>query len=493
MDIKEIILQTLEKENQIESTLELSKKLNLPYDNTFIGSIKSLDSNGIIKSEMKKVTKQVMTDNAKEVLEKGSEEYRLFNEIKPEGNEKSELEKLSFFRTGFAEGMKLKIIKLDKTKVVKNVETFEDSIQTSLKNFLEGKTVTKNEEVIFKRRKFFKQETITDYVLSKGENFSNRSKPVSNLTNEMLLNGSWKTANWKNYNFEACGLLPKGGSRHPLSKVRMNFKNIFLEMGFEEMKTDMYVESSFWNFDSLYQPQQHPARDAQDTFFLAKPAKTTKKDFDEEYMKRVAKVHSVGDYGSIGWRYDWKQEEAEKNILRTHTTAVTSRTLAQLAKKCKEMNEDFKPIKCFSIDRVFRNETVDATHLAEFHQIEGFIADRNIGLAQLIQVIREFFTKMGLPDVRFKPAYNPYTEPSMEIFAYHPGLKRQVEVGNSGVFRPEMLRTMGIPEDVTVIAWGFGLERPTMISYGIKSIRSIFGPKTDFEFIKNSEICTYGI
>jgi phenylalanyl-tRNA synthetase alpha chain len=133
------------------------------------------------------------------------------------------------------------------------------------------------------------------------------------------------------------------------------------------------------------------------------------------------------------------------------------------------------------------------THLAEFHQIEGFIADRNIGLAQLIAVVKEFFTKMGLKDIRFKPAYNPYTEPSMEIFAFNPILNRYVEVGNSGVFRPEMLRTMGVPEDINVIAWGFGLERQTMIACGIKSIRSIFGPKTDLEFIKNSEVCVYGI
>ena len=93
---------------------------------------------------------------------------------------------------------------------------------------------------------------------------------------------------------------------------------------------------------------------------------------------------------------------------------------------------------------------------------------------------------MGMKDIRFKPAYNPYTEPSMEIFAFHPMLNKYVEVGNSGVFRPEMLRTMGVPEDINVIAWGFGLERQTMIACGIKSIRSIFGPKTDLEFIKNT-------
>ncbi|EDR22803.1 phenylalanyl-tRNA synthetase alpha chain B, putative [Entamoeba dispar SAW760] len=493
MSAKDLILSSLEKEPQIESAYGFAEKNKLAYDNSFIGAIRSLDAAGIIISEMKKVTKQTVSANAEDVLKNGSEEFRLFNLIKKEGTPKAEVEQLPFYRTGFAEAMKLKLIKINGPNLVRIVDTFEDSIQKSLKEVLGGRAATKNEEVIFKRRKFLRQETITDYILKQGPSFNKRSKPVANLTAEMLLNGSWKDANWKEYNFNALGVYPKGGSRHQLSKVRMNFKNIFLEMGFEEMKTDMYVESSFWNFDSLYQPQQHPARDAQDTFFLNEPATTSSADMNPDYVARVKKVHTTGDFGSIGWRSDWKVEEAQKTILRTHTTAVSSRTLAKLAADAIAKGEPFKPIKCFSIDRVFRNETVDQTHLAEFHQIEGFIADRNIGLPQLIAVIKEFFTKMGLPDVRFKPAYNPYTEPSMEIFAYHPGLGKFVEVGNSGVFRPEMLRTMGVPEDITVIAWGFGLERPTMISYGIKSIRSIFGPKTDLDFIKNSEICTYGI
>ncbi|KAL7713872.1 phenylalanine--tRNA ligase [Entamoeba marina] len=490
MASRDLILQSLET-NPIQSAVDWSKQNKIPYDNAFIGTIKSLHSQNIINAEQKKITLKTLTSNGQSVIDNGSEEYRLFNLIKKEGTLKSEVEKLPFYRSGFGELMKQKKIKLDNNTLLPLVDNMEDTIRTSLiEVHTNGREPTKNEETIFKRRKLIQQQSITDYVLSQGESFNKREKPVANLTAEMLTNGKWAEANWKEYNFNALGVVPKGGSRHPLSKVRCNFKNIFLEMGFEEMSTDMYVESSFWNFDSLYQPQMHPARDAQDTFFLSKPAVTSKEDMEEEYVQKVKKVHTTGDFGSIGWRSDWKEEEAQKTILRTHTTSVSSRTLAKLA---KIGSENFKPIKCFSIDRVFRNESVDTTHLAEFHQIEGFIADRNIGLPQLISVIREFFTKMGLPDVKFKPAYNPYTEPSMEIFSYHEGLKKYVEVGNSGVFRPEMLRPMGIPEDVTVIAWGFGLERPTMIRYGINSIQSIFGPRTDLDFIKNSQICTLGI
>jgi len=90
-------------------------------------------------------------------------------------------------------------------------------------------------------------------------------------------------------------------------------------------------------------------------------------------------------------------------------------------------------------------------------------------------IIEKFFNKIGIKDLLFKPTYNPYTEPSLEIYGYHPTLKKMVEIGNSGVFRPEMLRPMGIPEDVQVLGWGLGLERPTMIQYGYGNIRELFG------------------
>jgi len=87
--------------------------------------------------------------------------------------------------------------------------------------------------------------------------------------------------------------------------------------------------------------------------------------------------------------------------------------------------QEFTPVKYFSIDRVFRNETLDATHLAEFHQIEGLVADHNLTLGDLMGMLYEFFSKMGITNLRFKPAYNPYTEPSMEVFSYHQGAAKE--------------------------------------------------------------------
>ena len=146
-------------------------------------------------------------------------------------------------------------------------------------------------------------------------------------------------------------------------------------------------------------------------------------------------------------------------------------------------------MKYFSIDKVFRNETLDATNLAEFHQVEGVIADNNIGLSHLLSIMDTFFKKIGLTKLKYKPAFNPYTEPSLEIFGYHPTLKRWVEIGNSGVFRPEMLEPMGLPKNVSVIAWGLSLERPTMIYYDVKNIRELFGSKVSIQSTKNNPIC----
>lgn len=143
-------------------------------------------------------------------------------------------------------------------------------------------------------------------------------------------------------------------------------------------------------------------------------------------------------------------------------------------------------MKLFSIDRVFRNEAVDATHLAEFHQVEGVVADVGLTLGDLIGFMQTFFSKMGIKNLRFKPAYNPYTEPSLEIFAFHPQLNKWVEIGNSGMFRPEMLEPMGLPSDVRALGWGLSLERPTMIRYGIKNIRTLVGHKVSIESVEKA-------
>ena len=451
-----------------------------------IGAIKSLETmdNLITVTPISKKEWEI-TAEGQHVIEYGSHEAVVYNTVPDKGIPQAELMKsVPYVKVGFSKAMVAGWIELDKNGSIpivrKKVPFIVDTIQIHLKDLANTPENVKTE---YKKRKLL-QDTVTKIMhLEKGPNFSTKiEKLEADLTSDLLANGAWKNKKFKPYNFEALGAALQVGHLHPLLKVRQEFRKIFLEMGFTEMPTNNYVESSFWNFDALFQPQQHPARDAHDTFYISEPRITTK--FPMEYLERVKTVHSKGGYGSQGYRYDWKLEEAQKNLLRTHTTAVTARMLYKLMQE-----GEFKPVKYFSIDRVFRNETLDATHLAEFHQIEGVIANYRLSLGDLIGTLYEFFKKLGITQLRFKPAYNPYTEPSMEIFCFHNGLEKWIEIGNSGMFRPELLLPLNLPPDVNVLGWGLSLERPTMIKYGLNNIRDLVGPKVDMEMVYNNPIC----
>ncbi|KAM9957606.1 hypothetical protein ACTFIW_012571 [Dictyostelium discoideum] len=475
------LFEKLDKDNLIENSREWSNEIDSTWNyNDVVGILKSWESLNTISLEYIDSIINCLTEIGKDILINGSPEAKLYNILTEQGMSPADANK-QFGATAFGSAKNKGWIEVKSGKIFKKVESINDIVKSDLSisdlNKLDSKTLEQ-----YKKSRFIEEKKLSYYRVTKGEQYNKRSKELSDLTIEMLKDDSWEKESFK-VNINAMGVVPEQGYRHPLNKVKNEFKQIFLDMGFEEMPTFNFVENGFWNFDALFQPQQHPARELQDTFFIKDPK--TSHDFSDEYCERVKQVHSVGGYGSLGWIYDWKLEEAEKNILRTHTTAVSARMLYKLAQN------GFKPKKYFSIDRVFRNETLDATHLAEFHQVEGVIADVDISLGHLIGVISEFFKRLGIDNVRFKPAFNPYTEPSMEIFGYHPILKRWVELGNSGIFRPELLLPMGIPENVRVAAWGLSLERPTMIKYGLDNIRAIFGNSINVNFIKNNPICMF--
>ncbi|XP_041968241.1 phenylalanine--tRNA ligase alpha subunit [Aricia agestis] len=487
MELNEKILQCLEKSDKLD-TIQLAKEFNEDHQK-IVGAVKSLEALDMVTSEPAKSTKWELTEEGKLVAEKGSHEAVLYKSIPSEGIAQAEVMKtIPNAKVGFSKAMSLGWIVIDKsggTPLVKRkVDNITDKVQLDLNEIKKGiDNLADNVRSDYKKRKLLQEIVIKSFILLKGPQFATSIKKLeTDLTSEMLLTGSWKELEFKPYNFDALGQPPECGHLHPLLKVRSEFREIFLEMGFQEMPTNQYVESSFWNFDALFQPQQHPARDAHDTFFISSPATSTK--FPMDYLERVKKVHSKGGYGSQGYRYDWKIEEAQKNLLRTHTTAVSARMLYKVAQQ-----ETFTPQKFFSIDKVFRNETLDATHLAEFQQVEGLVADRGLGLADLLAQLDHFFRRLGFRRLQFKPAYNPYTEPSMEIFAYHDGLGKWIEIGNSGIFRPEMLLPMGLPPDVRVMAWGLSLERPTMIKYGLTNIRDLVGPRVDLRMVQNNPLC----
>uniref|UniRef100_A0A0K0FVC2 phenylalanine--tRNA ligase n=1 Tax=Strongyloides venezuelensis TaxID=75913 RepID=A0A0K0FVC2_STRVS len=488
-DLPQLLLNHLSINNSFDSLLFASSK-GLDHQKV-IGAVKSLLSNDeVISTKDETVTQYELTEEGKAIVAEGSHEYRVWQAIGESGISQSEIMKFPFGKLGQAKAMQNKWIAIDKSggevRLVRKVNDItEDTVKVQLETCINDPSKL-SESIIkeLKKRKLLVEVTTKKVIVFKGRSFTTHLvKHEADLTPELIQSGEWATKQFKKYNFDALGVLPKMGHLHPLLKVRSELRSIFLQMGFEEMDTSRWVESSFWNFDALFQPQQHPARDQHDTFFVGLPERSTK--FPLEYLEKVKKVHSEGGYGSFGYKYNWKLDEAEKNLMRTHTTAVSARNLYKLAQN------GFKPAKFFSIDRVFRNETLDATHLAEFYQVEGVVAEEDLSLASLMGVISTFFKNIGMENLKFKPAYNPYTEPSMEIFAYHGGLKKWVEIGNSGMFRPEMLRPMGLPENVNVAGFGLSLERPTMIKYGLSNIRDLFGPKVDLQMIYKNPICRF--
>ncbi|XP_057494705.1 LOW QUALITY PROTEIN: phenylalanine--tRNA ligase alpha subunit, cytoplasmic-like [Actinidia eriantha] len=485
---EEAVLGFLEKNEEISDSSQFASERGIDHQE-LTNVIKSLYGFRLVDAQDIKRERWVLTEEGRAYAAAGSPEVQVFLAIPPDGISLEELQKKmdpSIFKIGRSQAIKNQWVEMGKQLVMRKVQDVEDKVKDFLIRMEGGEVIDPKEADALKRRKLIALQTWKGYSVRKGPNYApKRKKYATDLTRDNLQRGDWKDLEFKEYNFSAKGQPIEGGHLHPLLKVRQQFKMIFLQMGFEEMPTNNFVESSFWNFDALFQPQQHPARDSHDTFFLQVPSTT--KTLPEDYVERVKRVHESGGYGSRGYDYVWKREEANKNLLRTHTTAVSSRMLYLLAQ------EGFAPKRYFSIDRVFRNEAVDRTHLAEFHQIEGLVCDRGLTLGDLIGVFNDFFGRLGMSKLKFKPAYNPYTEPSMEIFGYHEGLNKWVEIGNSGMFRPEMLLPMGLPEDVRVIAWGLSLERPTMILYGIDNIRDLFGHKVDLSLIKKNPICRIGI
>ena len=247
-----------------------------------------------------------------------------------------------------------------------------------------------------------------NWVLTKKGKSTNVSKledveMIGELTPELLQSEAWRDAEFKPFDVNAPTPTPSGGRPHPMIALIEMIRSIFLEMGFSEIEGD-FIQSAGWNMDALFIPQSHPARTMQDTFYLSEPAQV---DVDDKYLNLWSKVHEHGhDTGSKGWGLDFDKEESKRSLLRTHTTVNTVRHIAE--------NPD-EPCRVFGIGRVFRQESIDRTHLPEFYQIEGIIHEPEANLPMLISTLRTFYSKMGFPDVRVRPAYFPYTEPSVEV------------------------------------------------------------------------------
>lgn len=292
------------------------------------------------------------------------------------------------------------------------------------------------------------------------------SEEITALTSDTIVSGRWRGIKLREYDISAAPPECYPGKKHVFAEFIDEAKRVLVAMGFEEYEGP-FVETEFWNFDVLFQAQDHPAREIHDSYRVKHP-KCGEIEL-HDLSEKVRLAHENGwTSGSTGWGYDWSYDTARRLVLRTQTTAVSMRYLA---------SHKTPPIKMYCLSKIFRPDVIDALHAMEFHQLDGIVGGRGIDLRHLLGFLKEFAATLGLGEVRFRPHYFPFTEPSVESYVKHPKLG-WVEFVGSGVFRPEVLRPLGI--DFPVIAWGMGFDRLAMIALGIDDIRELYSKRLDW-------------
>ncbi len=418
-----------------------------------------------------------LTKEGKEYLSEGLPEWRLLKLISENDNFSIEdAQQLKRADIAISQSLRRKLVNKKDGKLTiteKGKELLKDDpYQNHLKSIDEGNDIP--EEIIEE----LERRTLIEEIKYGDEERAEElvGKDVTIIEPALLRTGKWRDVNLVSYDVtkipEKIESEQTIGRKHILEHFRQKLRNIFFDMGFKEMKGPI-IESSFWNFETLFIPQDHPAREMQDTFFMSTPAEMPLP--EKQLVEAVKNSHEMGTKGSKGWGYKWSETLAKQAVLRTHTTSVSVRTLSEIR----------PPAKIFGIDRVFRNEAVDYKHLPEFQQVEGLVLDENANFKDLLGYLKEFYYKLGFEKIRFRPAYFPYTEMSVEPEVWHPERKEWIELGGAGIFRPEVTEPLGI--NVPVLAWGLGLERPVMLALELNDLRDFYF-SNDLELLRNAPI-----
>jgi phenylalanyl-tRNA synthetase alpha chain len=253
------------------------------------------------------------------------------------------------------------------------------------------------------------------------------------------------------------GIKPRLGHRHPLTQTADELIDLFGRFGFSVARGPE-VEDVYHNFDALNIPANHTARDPLDNFYLAAPV-----------GNETVPAHADRE-GPVPRATDPRQW-----MLRSQTSTIQIRV----------MESQPPPVRVIAIGRVYRPDTVDATHSFMFHQIEGLMVDRGVTMAHLKSVLRLFAQSYlgGDVKIRFRPSFFPFTEPSVEVDMLWHGGERWVEMGGAGMVDPNVLRSVGYdPEDVTGFAFGLGIERLCMRRHKIEDIRLLY--QNDVRFLR---------
>jgi len=343
------------------------------------------------------------------------------------------------------------------------------TVEDLSKEFKEAVQVLKKRKLLNVEEKTNRIFEITDAGRAALKKEKKAVEEVTQLTPELIITGKWRKVKFQKYNIEAPVAKTWSGKKHPYLQFLDEVKTKLVALGFKEM-TGTFVETSFFNFDALYTPQGHPAREPTSAYYVKSPKYGSVNTY-KHALTNVKKTHENGwKTGSSGWGYEYSTREAGRLILRSHTTCLSARTL---------LSRDLEiPGMYFSIGQCYRPEVLDKTHLTEFNQVEGIVVDKDLTLRDLLGVLEKFAIDIaGADRAKFVPDYFPFTEPSVELRAYKKGYG-WIEFGGSGIFRPEVTLPLGI--EVPVLAWGLGIDRLFMLKARIDDIRQIFSLNLDW-------------
>ncbi|HJM26207.1 MAG TPA: phenylalanine--tRNA ligase subunit alpha [Nitrosopumilus sp.] len=439
---KKIILSLKNNTTQTAETLETSTELSSDQVRRGIEWLKLKDLAIVDESKTSTIS---LGKNGLESFQKGLPERRLLDLLNKGPRKLSDLQKELGFVFGPAMGLARKNnwvnVSSDQISLKNNPSVLpgEKTLKNIGKNKLSVGKIDKNDlSVLLKRPDFIVEEITKTKKISLTE--SAKSIVLSDSSGAIDVESKVPEI------FVA--------RTHPLKDTLDEIREIFVTLGFSEIIGNL-TQSSFWNFDALFTPQDHPARELQDTFYL--DGISAKKIATPEQIRKVSESHKKN------WRYNWDISEARKMALRTHTTCVTIKHLA-------EQKPD--EARIFSLGRVFRNEKVSYKHLVEFNQIEGVVVGKDANLRNLMGIQREFYKRIGITKIKFWPTFFPYTEPSLQTMVYNERLGKWIELFGMGIFRPEVTKPLGITKPV--LAWGGGIERIAMLKYGLDDVREFY-------------------
>jgi len=480
------------------SVLQAVKESKLP-DAAVMRSALTLEAKGLTRIREEKQTIARLNSEGKAHARKGLPERRLANALKRLGEkailekavEKADLEE-HFVPIALGWIQRKKWATLDaKTSTLRLREKLEEGNDEKVLKLLSEKGQATISELgeefqeaiqLLKKRKLLNVEKKVQRIIETTEagqatikEMKKAVEEVTQLTPEFIITGKWRKMKLQKYDIEAPVAKTWAGKKHPYLQFLDEVKKKLVALGFKEM-VGTVAETSFFNFDALYTPQGHPAREPSGVYYVKSPKYCTI-DAYTQALANVKKTHENGwKTGSSGWRCKFSVKDAKRLILRSHTTCLSARTL---------LSKDLEiPSMHFSIGRCYRPEVLDKTHLTEFNQVEGIVVDRDLTLRDLLGVLEKFAIDIaGADAAKFVPDYFPFTEPSVELRAYKEGYG-WIEFGGSGIFRPEVTLPLGI--EVPVLAWGLGIDRLFMMKAEIDDIRQIFS--LDLDWLRRQKV-----